>query len=421
MPSARSERRLSVFSRTAAGVLGVALATLAFSLGGAPVWALWPLVMLCFVALGLVLVGSHRQRRTIQLTGIGWVLLGALALCGSSSVPLPASLLEWVAPATAELRAFVLVPLGLPASGPISLDPPATWRELAKHAGYLAAFLAAAQIARAGQGRRMLLVGVAVPGIAVALVSLGHLLANAESLFGLYTFKQAAPPVLSPFGNPNHLAGFLTLGATATLGVALSATERHRAWFWGLGYVVTGAVVLLSLSRGGIVSFLFGQVLLALLLWRNRDPGQGRRGQLLRAPAFIWVAVAVISVAFVGVYLAAEQLQAELESADSIEKLSSSKVELWPAFAGAVKQSLPGGMGRGAFESAFTRFQTEGSSGIFTHPENLPLQLTAEFGLDPRRAADARSRARALPRHAAAGAGHRRGLRARGRRRGAAP
>ncbi len=390
MSSARSERRLSVYSRAAAVVLGVALAAVAFSLGGAPFWALWPLVSLCFVALALALVGSFRQGRSIQLTGLGWVLGAAGLLCALQLIPLPHALLGLVAPATAELREFVLAPLGISASGPISLDPPATWRELAKHASYLAAFVAAAQIARVSKGRRMLLVCVAVAGIAVALVSLGHLLANAESLFGIYSFKQAHPPVLSPFGNPNHLAGFLTLGATATLGVALSSSERHHAWFWGLGYVVTGAVVLLSLSRGGIVSFVAAQVLLGLLLLRNRESSESgevaqrhRRRRLLLAPAFVWVAVAVISVVFVGVYLAAEQLLAELETADSIEKLSSSKIELWPAFFDAAKAYPLAGMGRGAFESAFTRFQVEGSSGIFTHPENVLLQLLAEFGLVP--------------------------------------
>ncbi|MGA9525857.1 MAG: O-antigen ligase family protein [Myxococcaceae bacterium] len=393
MSSARSERRLSVYSRAAAVVLGVALAAVAFSLGGAPVWALWPLVSLCFVALGLALVGSFRQRRSIQLTGLAWVLVAAVVLCALQLIPLPHGLLGLIAPATADLREFVLAPLGISAWGPISLDPPATWRELAKHASYLAAFVAAAQLARSSKGRRLLLVGVAVSGIAVALVSLGHLLANAESLFGIYSFKQAHPPVLSPFGNPNHLSGFLTLGATATLGVALSSSERHHAWFWGLGYVVTGAVVLLSLSRGGIVSFVAAQVLLGLLLLRSRESEsesesaenaqQHRRRRLLLAPAFVWVAVAVISVVFVGVYLAAEQLLAELETADSIEKLSSSKIELWPAFFDAVKAYPLAGMGRGAFESAFTRFQVEGSSGIFTHPENVVLQLMAEFGLVP--------------------------------------
>ena len=383
MASHRSERRLSVYSRAAAVVLALALAAVTFSLGGAPVWALWPLVALSFVAFALSLVGLRRQGHKVQFTGLAWVLAAALVFCALQLVPLPQGLLAFLAPASAELREFVLTPLGLSASGPVSLDPPATWREVAKHAGYLAAFVAAAQLARNSKGRRMLLVGVAVSGIAVALVSLGHLLANAESLFGLYAFKHARPPVLSPFGNPNHLSGFLTLGATATLGVALSATERHRAWFWGLGYVVTGAVVLLSLSRGGIVSFVFGQVLLGLLLLRNRESGERRRRELLRAPSFVWVAVAVISVAFVGVYLAAEQLLAELETADSIEKISSSKIELWPPFFEAVKAYPLAGMGRGAFESAFTRFQLEGSSGIFTHPENVVLQLLAEFGLVP--------------------------------------
>src|SRR5712692_9071410 len=38
------------------------------------------------------------------------------------------------------------------------------------------------------------------------------------------------------------------------------------------------------------------------------------------------------------------------------------------------------GMGRGAFEAAFPRYQTAFAEVTFTHPENILLQLWAEFG-----------------------------------------
>jgi predicted Zn-dependent protease len=91
----------------------------------------------------------------------------------------------------------------------------------------------------------------------------------------------------------------------------------------------------------------------------------------------------LVAVAFVGVYVAAEQLNTEWETANSIEKISTSKIEFWPPMASAVARYPLAGMGRGAFESAFTRFGLELNGCLFTHAENWPLQLAAEFGLIP--------------------------------------
>ena len=46
-----------------------------------------------------------------------------------------------------------------------------------------------------------------------------------EELIGLYHFKQASPPLLTPFGNPNHLAGFLILAGTLSAGMLLECRE----------------------------------------------------------------------------------------------------------------------------------------------------------------------------------------------------
>jgi tetratricopeptide (TPR) repeat protein len=95
----------------------------------------------------------------------------------------------------------------------------------------------------------------------------------------------------------------------------------------------------------------------------------------------LWGAVAVVCVGAVGLSIASDDILAELSSANTVEKLSHSKIEMWPMIGQSAWAFARGGMGRGAFESAFTRFQTRSVEQTFTHPENAVLQLACEFGL----------------------------------------
>jgi hypothetical protein len=302
-----------------------------------------------------------------------------VALCAVQLVPLPAGVLGGLSPEAAALREFALVPLGLEGARPVSLDAPATWRELAKHLAYLLAFLAAVQVCRARDSRKRLLSVVAFTGAGVAVVGLGHALLGVQALFGLLPWVHARPTLVSFFANPNHLAGFLGLSATVALGLALHTRPRQRALPYALAALASGLGVVLSLSRGGIAFFVFGQALLAVLMVRRRREGQGRAVPVwARSAAAVLGLLAVLAV---GGYAAADGLWAEARSVDSVEEVRHSKVALWPMLAGAARAFPVLGMGRGAFEAAFPRYQTEANPNTLTHPENAVLQVAAEWGV----------------------------------------
>ncbi|MBJ6761338.1 O-antigen ligase family protein [Myxococcaceae bacterium JPH2] len=375
-PASRRTSRFTVFAEAALAVL-VVMGPL--SLGGAARWGLVPLGVVAGLALGLASVGARRQGQSFLVPWLAAPLVGAIALCLAQLVPLPTAVLEVFSPEAASLREFALVPLGLTGLRPVSMDPPATWRELAKHLAYLMAFLAAVQVCRSRASRQRLLSVVAFTGAGVAAVGFGHALFGVNALFGVLPWVHAQPTLVTFFANPNHLAGFLGLAATVSLGLALTVGERVRALLFALAALVSGAGVLLSLSRGGIVFFVFGQVLLALLLIRQRRGGEGRPMPMWgRSAAVLFGLLAVLAS---GAYLAADRLWAEARTADSVDKLRHSKVELWPMMVRAAESFPVLGMGRGAFEPTFPRYQTEPNPNTLTHPENVVLQWGAEFGV----------------------------------------
>lgn len=345
--------------------------------GGAPAWVLWPLAALSSAALVLACVGARRQRMGVRVHPVAWGLALVAAACLVQLVPLPQGLLRLLSPSAAELHDFALAPLGLGGARPVSLDTPSTWRELAKHLSYLAAFVAAAQVARSRRARKRLLGALALSGALVAVIGYGHQLVGAQRLFGVLAFQHATPPLLTPFGNPNHLAGFLIVSSTLALGLFLSARGQERAWVWGAAFLACGVAVLLSLSRAGIFFFGVALALLgALVLVGQRAGSQGRGVARL-----VWVLLGAVGTAGIGGYLALDRLLAEASTADSLEKLRASKIDLWPAIASAARQYWIAGMGRGAFQLGFSRFQQVLPGNTFSHPENLLLQLWAELGL----------------------------------------
>ncbi|HLL01945.1 MAG TPA: O-antigen ligase family protein [Myxococcaceae bacterium] len=376
-----SSRRTSRFSFGAEVTLAGLVVLGPLALGGAAPWVLWPLVGLAALATVLAAVGARRQGHAVHVPLLAVPLLAGAALCLVQLLPLPSGVLGWVSPEAAALREFALVPLGLTGARPVSLDPSATWREAAKHLAYALLFLAAVEVCRSRHSRRRLLATLALTGAAVSLLGLLHAVLDVSQLLGLLAYAHAQPPLVTPFGNPNHLAGFLGLSATVGLGLAVSSERRGSTVLFGVAALLSGAGVLLSLSRAGILFFLFGQVVLGVWLVRRRTEGQSSE----RVPS-LWsrgaaVVLLLCATLAVGGYVAWERLVAEAASANSVEELRHSKVDLWPMMAESARAFPVLGMGRGAFEAAFPRYQTVPNPNTLTHPENAALQLAAEFGV----------------------------------------
>ncbi len=374
MSDRSGRRRASTYTRGAHLTLLVSLTACTGALGGAAPVALWLLLPLSLGALTLAALGAHREGLSLRVPPLAAVGLVATAVVALQLLPLPPSLLGLLSPRTEELRLFALLPLGIDGWRPLSVDVPSTARALVLQLSLVLSLLAAAHVSRFRETRRALAAGVAGVGGLVAGIAVLHLLVDARALFGFYRFEKAAPALLTPFGNPNHLAGFLTVTALCALGLALSAKEGARKLLWALLFVGQGAVVALSLSRGGIAFFLVAALLYAVLVLREKTEA---------APAVGWIAGAVLVVGSVAGYLAWEPLAGELRTVSSLEGLRASKLELWPMIGRAALEHPWAGLGRGAFELGFSRFHTQWADVVFTHAENLPLQLAVELGLVP--------------------------------------
>ena len=369
-PSSPSPRRTRVKGVGAARVLLCMLVVLApLLLGGVPAWAPAVLLPLALATFGFAVWG----RRDVKVPVLALVPMGVALTCLFQVLPLPPPLLHLLSPTSAELRDFALVPLGLTAWRPISLDPSGTWREALKWVLYALTTLAALHVTQNSRSNRLLPLQVvaATGGVLVVLAGL-HLVFGIDELFGVYKFKQATPPLLTPFGNPNHLAGFLLVAGTLSAGLLLESRDPLRRAAWAGCWAACCAGVLISNSRGGIGAFVLVQGALVVgALWRMR---KAREGALPNAVRFsLVIGVAVLG----GIALLGERLLARFSDTSS----AVNKFAQWPHALELVRDCWRLGSGRGTYEVAFTRYYADHIGKTFTHPENIILQWTAEVGV----------------------------------------
>lgn len=350
--------------------LALAVIALPICLGGAPPWSVGVLLLLSVCSLFSWVMGAWRHRRRASWHSLLLLPLVMAGVALVSLVPLPSVLAALLSPANAELREFALVPLGLDGPRPITVDAPSTWRGLVRVVSLGGLAFVALQLGRVGAVKQRLLSVVALTGVLVAVVGLGHLLAGAETLFGVWRFY-APQSFLSFFGNTNHLAAYLALSSTVALGLTLDATRREVAIAWAAAAGVCGLGVFLSFSRGGIGAFVSSWALVGVLLLVRRQGG-------LRS-SLPFVAIGAVTLFAMG--LASEQLLERMASVGTLERLQKTKIELWPMFWDGAHKAGIAGMGLGAFELGFSRFQVGSANVTYTHPENLVLQWVAELGL----------------------------------------
>ena len=369
------------------GILILALFFCPPALGTVPPWAIGAMLGLV-VSSGLWLGLSHRHE-SLPVPLAAAMLFGLGLYIGVQCLPLPTALLRLLSPQAAGDYGFSLDGLpGATGAHPLSLDSPATGRELVKTLAYAVAFFVAYHLASSRRARRRLATALALSGFLIAAIGYVHRLLNLGQLFGRPIYEAATPRFVTTFGNSNNAAGLFVLCAPIALGLALRSHELNKRVLWGLAYLLTGAAVFLTISRGGIIAFLFGQLVFGAILWRGRHvspdvaPHAPIGAPQLRASRARLVAalLAVSAVLAVGGYLAYQPIAERLASISSVQKArQTGKLIGFVELLGMIRDFPLAGIGRGAFPTASARYLSFAQTAEYV--ENEPIQLAVDLGM----------------------------------------
>jgi O-Antigen ligase len=327
--------------------------------------------LLVFAALA---VGSFGRQLSVPLPAK--LFLGLAAFCVLQALPLPQGVVRALSPTAAEtwLRAWEVSRPGGHGLMSLSLDPRATWVEALKWSMYAAAFLTAMRYGEARSMARGLLLPLGA-ALAVGGVTLGHGLARATTVYGVYR-PSFGPSIwhIGPLLNPNHLAGYLNLGMFCGIGLLVARRAVLPRWVLGLAiaFMVPNAIV--AGSRGGILGIAAGSLVFWLFLPKPRyadaDWGPVSRRLLVLMLASVAAVAAILTVLLVSDNTSRELYDRNLD-----------KLHLFQWTIRLIRDFPLVGVGRGAFESVFAAYRNGANNEIYTHPENLLAQWGGEWGV----------------------------------------
>ena len=371
-------RRREWFSATC-GLAALAVAV--FALGGAPRWAQAAVAVLVMIALVPQLVSRRVFERVPPLVAV-------LALCGVLTavqlLPL-GSLVDRLDPVGSALRADGAALIGTQPWHAFTHDVPGSLRAVVFFLVLLGVAIVSLRVATTERGRYYVQAGVAVVcGLAAVLVGI-HALFGLTRLYGVYE-PHASPQVLGPLLNGNHLGCLMAVGTVVAAGLVMY--RRQRAWIrtaWLVIVTACGAATLATLSRGAALALGAGLVVVAATLVAQRlgatesGPRRRRSSPLTSSvPIGIVAACTIIVVLYASAGGVSEQL-----SHTRFDELHEprSKFAAWRSATQLIRESPWVGVGRGGFESSFTRVHPASAFGTFSHVENEYVQSAVDWGL----------------------------------------
>jgi O-antigen ligase len=174
-----------------------------------------------------------------------------------------------------------------------------------------------------------------------------------------------------PFANRNHFAGFVELVLPMSLvPLLLGRVRRDRLVIVGILAVIPLSALLLSASRGGIISFAAELAFLVLVVLLRRSGGR----HLYAGGAVLLLAFATVS------WLGVNQILARFSSLQTLEVTQSKRASMrhgtWKLFLDHPVL----GSGLGTLQQVYPPYETLYDGKIVNHAHNDYLEALAETG-----------------------------------------
>ena len=335
---------------------------------------------------------DRRDRYQLQLIipSVFGAFILFIAAGGLQLFPFPKTLLNRLSPATYGLYTEAAASIGtqLPAHLPLTICTQATEMEVYKLLTYAAIFwLIINNIRSPRQVKRIIYVIIAV-GVFEAGYGLIEYLSGRHHIF--FYQKTSSLSVSGTFANKNHFAGYMEMVVPLTFGLLFTRLEERiqtssktfvrffeekymKAILIGFLLAIMIGALLLSGSRGGIVSFACGIFFLLGLISTRR---------LLRKRAVVVLVLLVFSVG-AAVFIGHDLIISRFHTLTQLEQEQSFllRQQVWADTLHIFRDFPVFGSGFGTFSHIFPQYQTFSSGLTFFYAENDYLQLLAETGV----------------------------------------
>jgi O-antigen ligase len=348
----------------------------AIAFGAVDSWALGLLFIFTFLIAAGWLADALLKKEfsfnssVVQIPLAGLILIGIIQLLPLGSSNIPAELLP------------------LPAANSLSIAPFATRLAVGQLLLYFVFFAAALTFVNTQKRFKKIIFIIVIFGSLMAFFGILQRLANAEAIYGLRESPQALP--FASFINQHHFAAFMemTIGVTLAL-IFGQATKKDKQILLIIAVVVMGIAILLTGSRGGLISLLgvVGFIVAANLFGKTKNDknsdGEESRKNFRRNFGFIVGGLALILVLFGAALLLGgdESLLRGIGLQANQTDVTSGRRHFWEIALKIFVDRPIFGAGLDSFGTAFTHYDTWNGSFRVEQAHNDYLHILADTGI----------------------------------------
>jgi O-antigen ligase len=357
--------RHTLASRFAFLVICVAIVTSALSYGTVHYWALGLFNVGGFTIIALWVadgwrLGSFRiSRSVLQLPLLGAVILGLVQL----------------------------LPLRDAADGALntlSLDPNSTKLVIVQLSTLFVYFAATLVFVDTPHRLHVMVRTIMIFGFLLAVFGLTQSFTSPTKVYWMRELNQST--AFGPFINRHHFAGYMELTISLPLGLLLAGSidkEKRLLYLFIAGLM--GVALVMTASRGGIISLVAEIVFLVIVtaIWRKQ--GERRRvksSRLKGVAARVALAAALIVGLFMGVILLGGEfsLNRFIDSVNTDDP-TTGRAHFWSVTLDMIRANPVVGTGLGAYGVIYTRYDTRNGLYRLEQAHNDYLQVFSDAGV----------------------------------------
>lgn len=198
----------------------------------------------------------------------------------------------------------------------------------------------------------------------------------------IYWVRATERSAFGPFGNRNHYAGLMEMLAPMPVALIVTRAARRESWaIYGFAAAIMGLSIVVSLSRGGIISFAAGLAFIAAARPREKR-GASASKRLPRLGVLGLISLAVIAgIVWIGAEGVLNRLVGTIDERESAHLNYYGRDWIWKDTLSMVAAHPAAGVGLGAYGTAYPLYSHADGSMVLNYAHNDYLQLLAEAGL----------------------------------------
>lgn len=274
--------------------------------------------------------------------------------------------------------------LGVIQLNTISLDPNSTRLVLVQLATLLIYFAATLVFVDTPHRLHVLVRTIMVFGFLLAIFGLTQSFITPTKVYGIRELNQST--AFGPFINRHHFAGYMELTIALPLGLLFAgAVDKEKRIIYLFIAGLMGVALVMTASRGGIVSLVAEILFLVIVtaIWRKPSERRRRRSSKLKSVAGrLGLAGALLVALFLGVVLLGGEFSINrfIDSVNTDDP-TTGRAHFWTVTLDMIKAHPYLGTGLGAYGVIYTKYDTRNGLYRLEQAHNDYLQVLSDAGI----------------------------------------